>query len=61
MSGDIVRAWDALARRFCDETGGPIEAARDRVILLWLQRGDTRPFYDWVLSGHNPARDVVVT
>lgn len=32
-----------------------ITDACDRVILDWLSRGDTKPFYDFVLSGHLPS------
>jgi hypothetical protein len=61
MNSKMVHAWDVQAGGVHEETGEPIEAARDHVILWWLRKGDTRPFYDWVLSGHTPSREVVVT
>ncbi|MCG5237126.1 hypothetical protein [Xanthobacter oligotrophicus] len=53
--------WDIFAQVLCDENDLSIADARDRVILIWLENGDTRPFYDWVLLGHRPSREVVVT
>lgn len=29
--------------------------AINTVILDWLSRGDTKPFYDWILCGHQPS------
>ncbi|TIL58616.1 MAG: hypothetical protein E5Y79_19105 [Mesorhizobium sp.] len=59
MTEDITTAWDALAQSLCDEKGELLADARDAVIVMWLAKGDTRPFYDWVLHGHEPSSGVV--
>ncbi|SIT58782.1 conserved hypothetical protein [Mesorhizobium prunaredense] len=59
MTEDIITAWDALAQCLCDEKGELLADARDAVIVMWLEKGDTRPFYDWVLRGHEPSSGVV--
>lgn len=52
-------AWDISAQELCDEKGAPLQVARDFVIIKWLLMGDTRPFYSWVLGGHEPSFEVV--
>lgn len=61
MTEERLFDWDALVLGLQDEAGITVAAARDRVILHRLAQGDTRPFFDFVLRGHAPSRDVIVT
>jgi len=60
MTENVLLVYDLEAQVLHDETGIPLSQARDRVILNWLADGDTRPYFDWVLAGHVPSRDVMV-
>lgn len=45
--------WTSLSNR------AAISTARDVVILEWLRKGETRPFYDWILCCHRSSQEVL--
>jgi hypothetical protein len=56
---DDWMAWDAEVAIRQEDGITSLHEARDAVIVEWLTKGDTRPFYDWVLLGHRPSNSVL--
>ncbi len=60
MSDEIhMLPWEIDTVDAMRDHGLPEGEARDLVILDWLSRGDTKPFYDFILCGHQPSRRVL--
>lgn len=62
MANDEMKAWDIwVAEALKNGLATNIDDARNLIIEKWLtEAGDSRPFYDWVLSAaHVPSRRVV--
>lgn len=53
-------AWDIQVDQLVREYGETLDTARDRVILYWLSKGDTRPFTAFVETGHTPCKQVII-
>lgn len=51
--------WEIDEFEIKERKGVPDAEARNFVIMQWLRKGDTRPFYDWVLCGHRPSREII--
>jgi hypothetical protein len=59
VANDIRSGWDLEAQLRVDREGCSLDTARDDVIMRYLTAGDTRPFSDWVRSGHAPSKWVL--
>lgn len=51
-------AWDREVENLVRSEGLPRGSARDRVILKWLKRGDSRALAGLLMDGHVPAPKV---
>src|SRR5580704_3143925 len=50
--------WDRQIAHLVRSEGMPLNKARDRVVLDWLQRGDTRALAALLADGHWPGPTV---